>query len=137
MLHRSSNLLIEMFPEETYFPDLRELESRAALIMNAGNPFLADGLRPVMPNNLLVGMMNCKTTHLNKIDQKDNLLKKLQVGKNHLYISFNCLYIVNFSTNLFHIPLQQIGYLCILAQNTYICKELHEKQQEMHRFLLA
>ena len=93
MLHRSSNLLIEMFPEETYFPDLRELESRAALIMNAGNPFLADGLRPVMPNNLLVGMMNCKTTHLNKIDQKDNLLKKLQVGKNHLYISYNCLYI--------------------------------------------
>ena len=83
MLRRSNNLLIEMFPEEQYFPDLRELESRAAVIMNAGNPFLADGLRPVMPNNLLVGMMNCKPTDSNKSDQKDNLPKKLQVGKNY------------------------------------------------------
>ena len=81
MLRRSNNLLIEMFPEEQYFPDLRELESRAAVIMNAGNPFLADGLRPVMPNNLLVGMMNCKPADSNKSDQKDNLPKRLQVGK--------------------------------------------------------
>ena len=81
MLHRSNNLLIEMFPEEPSFPDLRELESRAALIMNSGNPFLADGLRPVMPNNLLVGMMNCKPTHSNESDQKQKLPKKLQVGE--------------------------------------------------------
>ena len=80
MIRHSNKLLAEMFPEEKTFPDLIDLESKASLIMNAGNPFLADGLRPVMPNNLLVGMMNCKPTHSNKSDQKDNLPKKLQVG---------------------------------------------------------
>ena len=91
MLHRSNNLLIEMFPEEPTFPDLRELESRAALIMNAGNPFLADGLRPVMPNNLLVGMMNCRPADLNDSDQKENLPKKLQVGEKIFALNSQCL----------------------------------------------
>ena len=79
MIRRSNRLLTEMFPEEKSFPDLIELESKAALIMNAGNPFLADGLRPVMPNNLLVGMMNCKPANSNKNIEKNRLPKKLQV----------------------------------------------------------
>ena len=91
MLHRSNNLLIEMFPEEPTFPDLRELESKTALIMNSGNPFLADGLRPVMPNNLLVGMMNCKPPNSIKSGQKQNLPKKLQVGEKIFALNSQCL----------------------------------------------
>lgn len=79
MIHRANNLLIEMFPEEETFTDLLDLESKAALIMNAGNPFLSDGLRPVMPNNLLVGMMSCKPDDSNKDTEKRILPKKLQV----------------------------------------------------------
>ena len=75
MVYLSNQLLVEVFPNESSFPSLLELESKAALVMNAGNPFLGDGLRPVMPNNLLVGMMNCKP---NSIDNK-TLPKKLQV----------------------------------------------------------
>ena len=80
MLRRSNNLLIEMFPEEKTFPDLLDLESKAALIMNAGNPFLSDGLRPVMPNNLLVGMMNCKPHDSNRKGDVGKLPKKLKVS---------------------------------------------------------
>ena len=94
MLHRSNNLLVEMFPEETAFPDLRELESRAALIMNSGNPFLADGLRPVMPNNLLVGMMNCKPANSNESGQKVKLPKKLQVCKKIFILNIQFLKII-------------------------------------------
>ena len=94
MLRLSYNLLEEVFPNETNFPNLLELEGKASLIMNAGNPFLADGLRPVMPNNLLVGMMNCKPKPLNGNDGPSTLPKKLQdwidgSGENGvIYMSF-------------------------------------------------
>ena len=79
MVHHSYKLLAEVFPNEKSFPDLLELESKSALIMNAGNPFFGDGLRPVMPNNLLVGMINCKPKDI-KNDNKNTLLpKQLQV----------------------------------------------------------
>jgi hypothetical protein len=80
VLHLSYNLLEELFPNEEHFPNLWELESKAALIMNAGNPFLGDGFRPVMPNNLLVGMMNCKPIgSFSKNDDKTKLTKHLKV----------------------------------------------------------
>ena len=79
MLGKSYNLLNELFPNEKHFPNLLELESKAALIMNAGNPFLADGLRPVMPNNLLVGMMNCRPKTFDGKSDQTKLPKKLQV----------------------------------------------------------
>ena len=68
-----------MFPEENIFPDLLDLESKAALIMNAGNPFLGDGLRPVMPNYQLVGMMNCRPHNLSNNEDKERLPTNLQV----------------------------------------------------------
>ena len=80
MLRRSNNLLIEMFPEEKRFPHLLDLESKAALIMNAGSPFLSDGLRPVMPNNLLVGMMSCKRHSSNINPVQGKLPEKLKVS---------------------------------------------------------
>ena len=79
MIRHSNKLLAEMFPEEKTFPDLIDLESKASLIMNAGNPFLADGLRPVMPNNLLVGMMNCNPPKSNEKGDKTRLPEKLLV----------------------------------------------------------
>ena len=68
-----------MFPEENMFPDLLDLESKVALIMNAGNPFLGDGLRPVMPNYQLVGMMNCRPYNLSNNEDKERLPTNLQV----------------------------------------------------------
>ena len=69
-----------MFPEEKMLPDLLDLESKTALIMNAGNPFLGDGLRPVMSNYLLVGMMDCRPHNLNKNSHEEKLPKNLQVS---------------------------------------------------------
>ena len=80
MVRQSEKLLSEIFPSEAPFPNLLELESKAALIMNAGNTFLGDGLRPVMPNNLLVGMMNCNYERGNTSQEK-LLPQKLQVHR--------------------------------------------------------
>ena len=84
MIHLSNNLLKELFPEQKNFPNLLELESKADLVMNAGNPFLADGLRTVMPNNLLVGMMNCKPVPSEANNDTTGLPKKLQAIHNVL-----------------------------------------------------
>ena len=40
-------------------PPLNDLLQNAALVINHGTPFLGDGLRPVMPNFILAGLMSC------------------------------------------------------------------------------
>ena len=52
-------LLREVFPGRPV-PSLLELESRAALVMNAGNSHLGDGMRPRLPHTHLIGMMQCR-----------------------------------------------------------------------------
>ena len=41
-------------------PSLVELEYNASLALHFGHPLLMDGNRPVSPNFVTVGMMNCK-----------------------------------------------------------------------------
>ena len=41
-------------------PLLSDLERNASLAINFGHPLLMDGLRPVAPNYVFVGMMNCR-----------------------------------------------------------------------------
>ena len=81
MVQLSQQVLADAFPNEHIFPNLLELESKAALVMSAGSPFLGDGLRPVMPNNLLVGMMNCKPKSIGARNNNVSLPKRLQVYK--------------------------------------------------------
>ena len=52
-------MLEKVFPDEK-IPDLRELERRVALSITLGNTFLSDGLRPLLPNTILAGLMSCK-----------------------------------------------------------------------------
>ena len=37
-----------------------ELEKNASLALSFGHPLIGDGLRPVAPNFVFIGMMNCK-----------------------------------------------------------------------------
>lgn len=51
--------LARHFPEDE-IPSLLELETNAGLTLAFGNPLLQDGLRPVSPNYVMIGMMNCR-----------------------------------------------------------------------------
>eukprot|EP00092_Neocalanus_flemingeri_P013186 GFUD01014211.1.p1 GENE.GFUD01014211.1~~GFUD01014211.1.p1 ORF type:complete len:520 (-),score=100.48 GFUD01014211.1:177-1736(-) len=59
MLGRVDALLDQHFPGEPRKP-LLELEKNASLSLAFGHPLIADGLRPVAPNYVFIGMMNCK-----------------------------------------------------------------------------
>ena len=56
---RVEAMLSEVFPEEE-IPSLHTLARAAALTINHGSPFLGDGLRPVMPQTVLAGLMTCR-----------------------------------------------------------------------------
>ena len=51
--------LRQNFPDEE-FTGLAEMEKKTALMITHGSPFLADGLRPIMPNTILAGLMTCE-----------------------------------------------------------------------------
>jgi hypothetical protein len=59
ILSRVNALLDKHFPGEPR-PDLLELERSASLALHFGHPAIMDGLRPVAPNFVYVGMMNCR-----------------------------------------------------------------------------
>ena len=48
------------FEDEDATPDLLAIERNASLGLHFGHPLLMDGNRPVSPNFVTVGMMNCK-----------------------------------------------------------------------------
>ena len=52
----------EYFPKDSrpHRPSLLELEREAGLALQFGNPLIADGMRPVSPNYVMIGMMNCR-----------------------------------------------------------------------------
>ena len=82
MLPLHYELLKETFPEEKTIPDLLELKRRASFEMSwnlFGNSKRMDGLGPMMPSNLFVGMMDCKHSGSNEIVKNRTLPKKLQV----------------------------------------------------------
>ena len=82
MLPLHYELLKETFPEEKTIPNLLELKRRASFEMYwnlFGNSKRTDGLGPMMPSNLFIGMMDCKHQGLNEIVKNRTLPKKLQV----------------------------------------------------------
>ncbi len=52
-------ILDRRFPDEVR-PSLLELEKNASLALHFGHPLILDGMRPVLPNYVYVGMMNCR-----------------------------------------------------------------------------
>jgi len=63
LLPKIHRMLAEVFPDEP-IPHVDDMMKATALVINGGNPLLADGARPVMPKTLLAGMMNCKPQNL-------------------------------------------------------------------------
>ena len=41
-------------------PSMSELEKEVGLALHFGDPMIMDGLRPVSPNFVMIGMLNCK-----------------------------------------------------------------------------
>merc|ERR1711874_865378 len=72
-------------------PHMDELIKTTSLTINHGNPFLGDGIRPVMPNSILAGMMTCKPQDL---DPLTNELKEWVEGAEHgvIYVSFGSVF---------------------------------------------
>ena len=58
MLYRTNQLLDKHFPGVDR-PSLLDIERNASVTFNFGHPLLIDGLRPVAPNYVHLGMMNC------------------------------------------------------------------------------
>ena len=82
MLPLHYKILEETFPEDKTIPDLLELKSRAILEMSwnlFGNSKRMDGLGPMIPSNLFVGMMDCKHPGSKEIVKNRTSPKKLQV----------------------------------------------------------
>ena len=57
-LPRTQAMLGEVFPEDE-IPPLDDLINNVSLFINHGTPFTGDGLRPVMPNTIMAGLMTC------------------------------------------------------------------------------
>jgi hypothetical protein len=79
------DFLAKHFPGESY-PPLLELEKNASLALHFGHPLIMDGLRPIAPNFVYLGMMNCReATTLPK-----DLKKFMDSGEKDgvIYVSF-------------------------------------------------
>ena len=55
-------LIDELFPDDprSQRPSISELEKETGLALQFGNPLIMDGMRPVSPNYVMIGMMNCR-----------------------------------------------------------------------------
>ena len=55
-------MLDEFYPEDLRpkRPALLKLEKEAGLALQFGNHFIMDGMRPISPNYIMIGMMNCR-----------------------------------------------------------------------------
>lgn len=86
MIGSDRAILQKHFPDEE-IPDLIELEKTASLSMSFGHPLLMDGWRPVAPNHIFLGMMNCKQTK--RLDANDTIGKFLDEATDGvIYVSF-------------------------------------------------
>jgi glucuronosyltransferase len=86
ILRKDYEILKKHFPTEE-IPDLSELERKASLSISFGHPLILDGWRPVAPNHVYLGMMNCKEPK--QLDPEDKIAKFLNNSKEGvIYVSF-------------------------------------------------
>ena len=86
-LPKTQAMLEEVFPNEEV-PPLDELMNEASLFINHGTPFTGDGLRPVMPNTIMAGLMTCAEAKPLPIDLKD-FVEKSEHGV--IFVSFGSI----------------------------------------------
>ena len=83
-LPKTQAMVEEVFPGED-IPHLSELTNTVSLFISHGTPFTGDGLRPVMPNTILAGLMTCRETKPLPMDLKD-FIEKAENGV--IFVSF-------------------------------------------------
>ena len=83
-------ILKKHFPNEE-IPDLTELERKASLSLSFGHPLIMDGWRPVAPNHINLGMMNC--IEPKELDPEDKIAKFLNDAKDGvIFVSFGSVF---------------------------------------------
>ena len=62
MMYKLEDVIDHHFPElpRDQRPSLKTLEKQTSLALQFGHPLIMDGLRPMVPNYVQVGMMNCR-----------------------------------------------------------------------------
>ena len=86
ILHNVYTVLNKNFPNEE-IPDLIELEKNVSLSLSFGHPLLMDGWRPYAPNNVNLGMLNCKG--VKNLPPGDKIAQFLDSAKEGvIYVSF-------------------------------------------------
>ena len=84
LVPKIEKLLDETFPG-IQRPSLLDLEKGASLTLQYGHQFLGDGNRPVTPNHIYIGMMNCREPK----PLPEDLKKFMDSGKDGvIYVSF-------------------------------------------------
>lgn len=85
MLGSIERILDKHFPGETR-PSLLELERNASLGLHFGHFAMMDGIRPLAPNFVYIGMMNCKEPK----PLPEDLAQFLDSGEEHgvIYVAF-------------------------------------------------
>ena len=84
LVPKIEKLLDEVFPG-TQRPSLLELEKNVSLTLQYGHQLIADGNRPVTPNHIYIGMMNCRKQQ----PLPEDLKKFMDNGKEGvIYVSF-------------------------------------------------
>jgi len=83
-LPKTQTMVDEVFPGED-IPSLSELTNTVSLFISHGTPFTGDGLRPVMPNTILAGLMTCRETKPLPDELKD-FIEKAENGV--IFVSF-------------------------------------------------
>ena len=111
----------EYFPKDSrpHRPSLLELEREAGLALQFGNPLIADGMRPVSPNYVMIGMMNCRKANPLP-DWLNNFMEGLR-QKNDKRVCV--LFLINFDFTFFYFQMLKMGsFLCHLGLQLKVLK---------------
>ena len=83
--------LPEPYNDPNQRPSLKQLELNASLTLIYGHPLLMDGLRPTSPNNVFVGMMNCRPANYSNVPP--DILQFIQESPKEgvIYVAFGTL----------------------------------------------
>lgn len=84
LVPKVEKILDEMLPGEER-PSVLELEKDASLTLHYGHQFIGDGNRPLSPNHIYIGMMNCREAK----PLPEDLQSFMDSGKDGvIYVSF-------------------------------------------------
>ena len=74
-------------------PTLKELELKSALVLQFGHPLIMDGIRPMAPNFVNVGMMNCRSVPVFNSDSLFSIFIKTHCSDSRQQNLMNGMYL--------------------------------------------